>query len=890
MISANYIQRSSEVNRDNFKKALKLVLKLKIFKLSGFILIQFTLLAIIISPYCNAQIKILNFNDYERYTEESGLPSSYITNIQEDKNGFLWIATSKGISRYDGNHFTNFTHYFENSLKYEIGTVHSIVFDQSGQNVFIGSDSGILYTPIDKIRFIKFKSLTNNIKISDGIPKDLLLDEKNTLWLARSEGGLFSFDFENSEHEIFSFESSSQEHTSSLNNLSSIKQDPTDNNILWIGTGAGLIRFNRILKDYQVFVFRNYPAMAQNSIRKIQVSNKEVFLGTWHEGLVIFNKQSKLFSQPLKAQYPKSHTLILDFYKEEDVNLWVTSQDGLIQYDLQSGTVNKILDHNTEKGKFTGISFIDSRGIIWFGNGGKGLFKYNPKQYQNTFITLEKRIALQDPMLVREIIYSNNNIYVLGHGSKGLYRVNTKDWSVETIKLPTFDYHRKAGYNLRDMVEMENGNFLIISDHNISIFDPVTQQIELSPLQIDHPFPSLQAVVKDKNNNFWIGSRVAGLFCLNFENNSVKNYREQFNDFKDENHKWIEYLYIDSSNRLWIRNAEYLSVMDLKNFSIQNLNPIKHKYIYNNVGGFVEDSKKRIWIAGKDEGIGFIDTEDFGKGIIGNINGQFNKAYQYNDSLLWTIGGSLGTINLNTRSYNEVYVSPGKNTLKLSGPIISMNNNEFIIGYDNGILIYEADKQQINKEIPRPYIREITANTKTLYKGNRLTNDVFNFKSGTKHLVILISSLGFSLSDQIIYKYKLDDEWQSIGSSKEINLTNLSNGKYKLEIKACNNLGICNENPVEYNIIILTPWWLAWWAYLIYLGIVILLAYWFYSFQLSKKLAVAESLRLLEINQFKNSLYTNITHEFRTPLTVILGITDTLKQSSNNKPIRKSVV
>ena len=849
----------------------------RFFRLRNFFFAVFTLVTIIISSVCNAQIKPSYLNNNQHYTKENGLASTYILEIQEDKYGFLWIATGKGISRFDGSHFTNFTNFYENSIKYEIGFVKSIVIDESGENLWIGGDNGILYTSIDTINFVRLNALNPSISNSVGATNDLLLDKRKKLWSAGFNDGLYSFDLNGEQHKNISFVNKTQKSNSKLNSLQCLVKDLSNDDILWIGTLAGLIRFNTVSLDYQVYVYKDDPEVAQNKIRKIHVSNEEIFLGTWGEGLVVFNKQSKQFSQPLKDQFPNKHSLILDLYNDNETSMWATTRDGLIQYDLLLKRVKNVINHDMAKGLIRGISFIDSREIIWFCNE-KGLFKYDPLRTQNIFIELEKRNNIQIPMQVREIILTKEFFYVLGHASSGLYKVSLTDYSFETIEIPSFE-HENKGFNLRDMVVMENGNFLIVFSNKILFFNPKTQQFELPSLQIDHPHPSMQSVVRDRNNNFWIGSREGGLFCLNFEKNTIKNYKEQFNLFRDENHRWINNLYIDTKNKLWIGKGSTNIIMDLNDSSVICFNPkdkIKIKS-YTDVNDYYEDNTGRVWMAGGSDGLGFSDFNNFKNGVSHNVDGYFTGVYRNNDSLLWTTGKSLGTFNINTMSYNEIKLSPGNMKLRVSGPVISCENSEFIIGCDNGFLIYNTEKQKINQEIPIPYIRKIESDGKTSYEGNSLTKKDFSFKSGTKHLVLKISSLGFHLSDQITYKYKLEDEWQNIGANQEINLTNLSNGDYKFQIKACNNLNLCNEIPKEYNFSILAPWWASWWIYLIYLGIAILFADRFYRFQLSKRLAVAESKRLKEINRVKNTLFTNITHEFRTPLTVINGMTDSIK-------------
>ncbi len=625
--------------------------------------------------------------------------------------------------------------------------------------------------------------------------------------------------------------------------------------------------------------------MAQNKIRKIAVSNQEVFLGTWHKGPVVFNKQSKQFKLPLINEYPSSHTLILDLYKENDTNVWITSSDGLILYNEQSKSITSVTEHNLENGLLRGISYIDSRGIIWFAHG-KGLFKYDPLQSKNIFVELEKRNKVQNPLLVRKIIRANGFLYIAGQYSSGLYEIDLSDRSVKIIKLPMFEYHEKVGYILMDMVDMGDGNFLLLSSKKIAIFNMGKQKAYSSTLQINHPNPSLQSVVKDRDNNFWIGGREGGLYCLNFETNTIKNYKEEFNEFRDENHRWINKLFIDSNNKLWIGKGS-TSVMDLNNYTLSLIDPDNDSKIitYKDVLEFNEDKDGRVWMAGASNGLGYTDFENFQQGLSHNADGYFSGVFAFNDTLLWTTGRGLGIFNMHTMSYSEIKLSSIHKKLRISGPVISAGNSDFAVGCDNGVLFYNPENQQLNKETPIPYIRSIESAGKTLYSGNSLSRSDFSFDIGTKQLVFKISSLGFHFSDQIKYQYRFDEDWQDIGVDKEINLTNLSYGKYKLQIRAINNQGVSREIPGEYNITIPSPLWIRWWAFIIYLVIAVLLADRFYRFQLSKRFAITESIKFKEINHLRNSLYTNITHEFRTPLTVILGMADSLTTAIREKSL-----
>ncbi len=839
-----------------------------------------------VSEVCHAQIQLSHFNDFKHYTEEDGLPSTTVYDIAEDKNGFLWIATGNGVSRFDGNYFANFTHYDADSTRHRIGFAGSILIDQSGENIWIGTEHGIFHSRVDTVRFQKIERLIPSMNSSTGRTPALLLDNDEVLWAAKFRGGLMSFDLKTKKHDHYSFTGDGLKDVFSVNRIGSIAEDPDDSDILWLGSTGGLIRFNKSTRAYDVFVYQNNPELTQNRIRSVYASAEEIFLSNWGGGLVVFNKFSKQFRQPLQYQYPHAHTSVYEFYEPNDNTLWITSNDGLIVYDLLSKKVKRIAEHNKEKGLMRGVSFIDSRGIIWFCDG-KGLFKYDPLGAQNRFIELEERNGVQNPMLVREIIVSGSFIYVLGENGSGLYKVNSADYSFEAYEPPTFYLQKNKQYILRDMVEMEDGNLLIVSPDKIVIFNTKTQQFRLPALQVRHSHPVMHSVVRDRNNNYWIGTKFGGLFCLNFKNNTLINYKEEFNKFQKGNHEWITTLYLDSKNKLWIAKGS-TTVMDLNDSTVHCVNPEDGVPFYQDVGGFLEDSKGRIWMAGYDHGLGFTDFNHFDQGVKTVAEGYFSGLYAYTDSTFWTIGNGLGTFNINTMTYREINLGSNYRNYKIDGPVQPIGNGEFAMGCENGILIYNPDKQIVNGEVPRPYIRKIVSGGQTLYDGNNLTGGDFRFKTGTKHITMKISSLGFHFADQITYQYKFDGEWQTLGAAKEINLSNLSPGDYQLSIKAINNMGVGNAAPMTYNLSIPVPWWNTWWAYLLYLGLAILFADRFYRFQLAKRLAIAESERLKEVDQLKNNLYANITHEFRTPLTVILGMADSVTSALKEVKVKRA--
>ena len=845
-----------------------------IMKLNIFILNLLFLTQICYSSF--AQIKVSNFDKQIHYTKKNGLLSNRVDDILEDKKGFLWLANGNGITRFDGSSFTNYEYYYENETAYKIGFINSIVIDKSDEKLFIASEKGIFYTSINTISFKKLNSFSSSINSPIKRTNQILVKNQNILWATSYGDGLLKINIDSENHENFRFIDTSQTNKNQLNTIICITKDPINSNVLWLGTLAGLVRFNSVSKEYKVFVYNNNSELEHNRIRKIYVSNNEVYLGTWNKGLVVFNKHNRQFKLPLIRSHPE-HTFISEFYKEKGPYLWITTNMGLLQYDIATNTIKNSIENSPAKGKIKGVSFVDSKGIIWFGYP-KGMFKYNPSQSQHKFIQLEERNNLQNALLIKSIIPFNDFIYVLGHNGSGLYKINATNYSFETIKIKQSNNPERTNRNLRDMVKMDDENLLILSFNKLYIFNTRTQKFHLSRLQINHSSPSLQRIVKDKNNRYWVGGRVSGLTSLDFVNNTIKNYKGEFNVYKKGNHIWINELYIDNSNKLWIAKGSS-TVMDLDNSKLSLLNPNNSVPFYQDVNGFLEDNKGRVWAASDNNGLGYINFKDFKKGVSHQIDGSFKGIYKHNDSIMWTTGnGLLGEFNTNTNAHKIIRLN--NNSQYVRGPIISDENSKYIIGCLNGIIIYNPESQLINHETPKPYIRNITGNGNIYYEESSLLNKNLSFKSGTNNLVIEVSALGFQQPEQITYSYKIQEDWLSLGASQEINITNLTQGKYNFKIKACNEIGACSETT--YNFTILTPWYRSWVAYMLY-GILILTIVWLlYRFNLDKKLAVAERQKAIEFNDLKTKMYANISHEFRTPLTIISGLSTELLEDNKN--------
>lgn len=209
-------------------------------------------------------------------------------------------------------------------------------------------------------------------------------------------------------------------------------------------------------------------------------------------------------------------------------------------------------------------------------------------------------------------------------------------------------------------------------------------------------------------------------------------------------------------------------------------------------------------------------------------------------------------------------------------------DGQFFFGGDGGMVSFYPEQIEGNPYPPAVVLSNLQITGKPFniqaYKNN--STSPVNLSHLQNDLTFDYVGLHYTDPSKNTYKYRLqpyDTDWIDAGTQRTARYTNLDPGAYTFQVIARNSDGLWNETGASFQFNITPPWWTRWWAYGLFITFLVGTSYWIYRFQLSRKLALAESTHLKEIDHFKSSLYTNITHEFRTPLTIILGMTDSLQ-------------
>ncbi|MCB9036599.1 MAG: response regulator [Lewinellaceae bacterium] len=233
---------------------------------------------------------------------------------------------------------------------------------------------------------------------------------------------------------------------------------------------------------------------------------------------------------------------------------------------------------------------------------------------------------------------------------------------------------------------------------------------------------------------------------------------------------------------------------------------------------------------------------------------------------------------------------------------LKTTSGHMIFGGVNGLTVFHPDSLQFNERRPLTAITHIRVNNHlTGFRAREGTDSEFPLleKAGLQTLRLdlthrqnLVSlefaALDFSNPAQNQYRYQLlrsgtfgqneQEAWVELGYKNSVQFANLQPGNYTFKVLGSNNDGAWSERPAVLEFTIHPPWWASWWAYLLYAGVTGLVILLVYRYQLRQRLQAQEALRLRELDEFKNRFFTNITHEFRTPLTVILGEADKLQR------------
>ncbi len=833
---------------------------------------------IIVALLCMASVRAVQNSYFEHLKVSNGLSHYSVNSLYQDEHGMIWIGTRDGLNRYDGNEITVYKQIKGDTTALFGNNIRSVCGDKNG-NLFMQCKSGVLGLDLktEKFKTIRRQDVST---ISYG---------KENLWFSSSDS-IFSYQ-PNAENKLKLHLLLSDKTL----RVSSILE--TTDRLLYIATNNSLLmvydKNKKIVKRWNI----------SDVVYLYEDSKRNVWVCTRFNGLYKINFSGNIISYVHNPDNPESipDNFVRTICEDDFGNYWIGLYTGLCKLSSENEkfTIYKYERHISHGLSNSSVWAImnDNQGTLWIGTYFGGIDLYNPKySIFNYYSVFSNSInSLSSPVVGRIIEEKNGNLWI-GTDGGGLNYYDRKNQtffsynaderansiSTNTIKSLWLDQKRN---NLWIGTHRGGLNKLNLETRRFTFF----QNEPNNPNSI--PNNNVREIVHRNDTLFLATQNSIGVFDLRTEKCSTLRFKEV-----DLSNREIPDLFLDSKNRLWFSHSNNVYAYQL------STRKLKKYESNNNVLLFFEDSKHRLWAGTDGDGIYLLDEKNQqlvpyakfdsflpSRYIIDMRESKGGYFYISTNAGLLIVDNELENAQILNSAIGFPLEALNENSLLVT------DKNEIFVGGTNGMVSFQEKDLNIPRVNYDVNITGIRVNNKKISPGESsiirqalpYLNEIV-LKPHHTVISILFSTTNYINVLKTDVQYKLegfDKEWIDANYQQSITYTNLNPGKYTLKIRGKNQTrsGIFPEKHIA--ITVLPPFYKTTIAYILYGILIIAVSVIFFRFYTSKiKLSTSleyekrEKIQIEEHNQSKLRFFTNISHEFRTPLTLIINQIEVMLQ------------
>ncbi|QZE14579.1 response regulator [Halosquirtibacter laminarini] len=869
-----------------------------------------------------------------RYSANKGFTRNSVSTITQSKEGYLWIGTPNGLFRYDGYKFLKFQHEFRNKNSLLDNTIHYSYADRQGEIWIVSSKGLSIYNETEKkfrnIEGWPYSAITSITEIDDN------------KFIIGTNDGLFSAEKGNIKDSLEITE------IPLLNTM--IKSPQRVYDMIINSKNKLLISINKTIISWDIKALqKSVPYIPEPTIlnedlgfrvSKIEeIKDKGYLLGS-AEGLFRSKDFTTITKVSLKKEDSKTRIYIKDIIEDHTGTIWVaTEKEGLFEYNKRYNSWiqhKQIVRNNTALGSNNIRKLFEDRfGVLWIGTVRGGLNSSNTEQAP--FIHI-RRQSITNKSLKSNVIDglfedTTGKLWV-GTFNRGLNVVefNGADYSVFNVNLPQEvsrvytitqdkDGSIYCGSNLPGLIKFNwNNNTRKIENY---------QHIVLKD-SLNHNLSQISKIIIDKSGIFWLGSSLTNIGLVRYDPKIGPNGITHYTGQSPQNHYTINNIVDiceDKFNNLWIGTYK----QGVFHVRINRKTRLPYRFISythhfnrentianNQVFTVMEGCDTNIWLGLFGEGINRIITprkgcklkishfstsdglpDDVVYGIVESPKGQLWMSTNY----------GISNLNLETMRFTNYDKEDGlqdNNFRKYS--FCKGQSGKIYFGGINGVTAFNPKKIRKNNFKPKVLITGMKVFNETLDRNHKnkelpkINTSIDKLKSVTlthdqNTFSLHFVGLHYISPNKNIYRYKLEGfntEWiYPENSIRQASFANMNPGKYVFKVSASNSDGIWSDETATLRINVLPPWWQTWWAYILYgilfiAGLMIFKKVILIKHEYQNKLSIErlEKEKIQELNKEKLEFFTNVSHEFKTPLTLITGpvsdIIDSKEQLSSH--------
>lgn len=879
------------------------------------------------------------FSNYNfcHITEEAGLPNNSVTAVMKDSFGYIWVATQDGLARYDGYRFLSYG--VKEPLYRLKGNYAYTLCEDRQKRLWVGSDAGLDLIDLQTGLSVPAADLGATSELStlfNSFVRSVIQTTDGSIWVV-TDKMLWCLELDRSGvvTDCYRMQAEADESVSAIAEIEGgvcagvgnciyriVKEGDklrkqqlsesivpfsddwrisclqADGDFLWIGSNRGLFRYYRQTKTMKRYRYSSHREgmLSQAYITDMKLTSDGSLVVSTFNGLNVYDRESDTFSFIRRVENSEerglnSNIIVCLFTDGQDI--WAGTQDGGVNllYLSRRLEVARLGDipWKLSAGRTPQISSVteDKKGNLWIGTIEGGLYQMNPEteEVQHYAFTPNSSTSIIPNNVNGILIDSDNHLWAYTWGA-GISELDLNK------SQPVFRQHSNGevpgledDFIMSAVEDPVNKGIWFGATHGLIFYDKSQERFSRINLDVDvNEFESVGSLCVDRKNRLWFGTS-EGLFIIDLfsfaRSRRHLNYvylRYKLDDKKSTQVERINSVFQDSRGVIWLggKGTGLYRVIadDMNRFQFKHYGPAEgfdEKTVY----GVTEDELGNIWIA-TENGLSRLLVNSGTFIAYGKSDGLLDKGYDANALYF-------------SQQYNRLYCEKdhGLYQVQLRKPAGLMGSHGVKVSsvrINEGSWMY-AEKKSLSG----------------LEEGDQL------------ELALTSQGYGYGSSVRIRYKSEEAEKWTELLSENPvITFPSLASGAYKLEIQSMDGEGKWSERILQLDIQVRPYFYKSWWFLLLLLMSVVCLSILFYRYKVRRlrhrqvllEQLVAQRTHELEVQNHslevmahhvedmaeeKIRFFTHLTHEFRTPVTLIHGPIQQALALTSDKEVKEQL-